>query len=79
MPRVCNGCLAASVDAVDGTAPGPDTIHDPATCELVPPIAPTADVCPECGRPAGDPQPHKLGCGRRSDAGLTLSADRSAR
>ena len=149
MPRVCSGCLTAAADAVYGTEPGPDTIHDPATCELVPPIAPTlpvttitirwegdpatldaalayaedvlaacggytdaerkagalvvcivramqgdgnatlpdglgvaratTGVCPECERPAADPEPHKVRCGRRSDAGLQLSADRSER
>lgn len=55
MPRVCNGCLAASVDAVYGTVPGPDTIHDPATCELVPPIAPTLPVTTITIRWEGDP------------------------
>ena len=151
MPRACSGCLAAAVDAVYGTVPAADTIHDPATCELVPPIAPTlpvttitirwegdpaeldaalsyaedvlvacggytdaereagalvvcivramqgdgnvtlpdgigvaratsgGDVCPECKRPAGDPEPHKFGCSRREGRGLELSADRSER
>ena len=153
MPRVCNGCLAAAVDAVYGTVPAADTIHDPATCELVPPIAPTlaptlpvttitirwegdpaeldaalayaedvlvacggytddereagalaaavlramqgdgnvtlpdslgvaratTGVCPECERPAADPEPHKVRCGRREGRGLELAADRSER
>jgi len=55
MPRVCNGCLAASVDAVYGTAPAADTVHDPATCELVPPIAPTLPVTTITIRWEGDP------------------------
>ena len=55
MPRVCNGCLAASVDAVYGTVPAADTIHDPATCELVPPIAPTLPVTTITIRWQGDP------------------------
>lgn len=55
MPRVCNGCLAASVDAVYGTVPAADTIHDPATCELVPPIAPTLPVTTITIRWEGDP------------------------
>ena len=55
MPRACSGCLAAAVDAVYGTVPAADTIHDPATCELVPPIAPTLPVTTITIRWEGDP------------------------
>lgn len=34
--------------------------------------------CPECGRPAGDPEPHRLRCSRRAGAGFVLPAVKGA-
>ena len=83
----CEHCPLVLVHYTDPDARGaaPRAAHglrlDELTTGRVPGCGSTKGelACPECGRPADDAQPHKLRCGRRTDAGLVLSADRSGR
>lgn len=78
---VC-GMRLAWVPAVTGRV---DAVHGLDLDSLVPGRVPRCGALlpparrPEYGRLAADPQPHKLRCGRRTDAGVALSAERSER